>query len=197
MLVYVVLLPVHLCPTCKFMHTCGGAVIIAAIAGYAGAIMTGVEIPYLSDLKIPYIDKFIQPPPPEPVKLTPVKKTVTSRFLVNKASGTLFVIKGDVINQSAVSCKNITLKGTLITKEKKKAQSSAVLCGNILVEERLKTMDIKAINTLLTNSTSNSEKLMVAPGKTIPFLLVFADLPENLETFTVSVTDFERVPIKK
>ncbi|SLM27512.1 hypothetical protein MTBBW1_1020036 [Desulfamplus magnetovallimortis] len=171
---------------------------IVAIAGYAGAIMTGVEIPYISNISIPYIDKYIKPPAPEPVKLTAIKKSITSKFLVNSSSGTLFVISGEVFNQSNVMCKNIKLEGTLLSKEKKKIKTTSILCGNIISEEKLKTLDTKAITDLLTRTDAAiGTKSHVNPSKTIPFMLVFSDFPDNLETFTMTVTQFERVSDKK
>jgi hypothetical protein len=35
-----------------------------------------------------------------------------------------------------------------------------------------------------------NEKIM--PGDTVPFMLVFADLPRNLENFTVEVAGFDK-----
>ncbi len=169
---------------------------IVAIAGYAGAIMTGVEIPYVSHLEIPFIDQYIPRPTPPPVKLTPIKKSIVSKFLDNKSAGPLFVVRGDVLNLSQVSCRNVKLQGTLIDKEKKSLKTQWVLCGKTIPDDQLESLDMKTVINRLTTAR-NSPAFEVAPGKKIPFLLVFSNLPDNLASYNMTVTAFERVPKKK
>ena len=168
---------------------------IVAIAGYAGAIMTGVEIPYVSDIEIPFIDQYIPKPTPPPVKLTPIKKSIVSKFLDNKSAGPLFVVRGDVLNLSQVSCRNVKLQGTLIGKDKKNLNTQLVLCGKTIPDDQLESLDMKTVMNRLTTAR-NSPAFEVAPGKKIPFLLVFSNLPDNLVSYNMKVTAFERVPKK-
>ena len=50
-----------------------------------------------------------------------------------------------------------------------------------------------AINTLLVKETGNNlSNVNIKPGRSIPFMVVFSDLPENLENFTVNVEGFDR-----
>jgi hypothetical protein len=66
-------------------------------------------------------------------------------------------------------------------------------CGNIIPEEILKTGRIEDLIAQLKipeGTADINEKIM--PGQTIPFMLVFADLPGNLENFTVEVAEFEK-----
>ena len=45
-----------------------------------------------------------------------------------------------------------------------------------------------AINKRLNNRFGDKKSNMnVAPGKTLPFMVVFSNLPDNLEEFTVEV----------
>ncbi|MBF0411494.1 MAG: zinc-ribbon domain-containing protein [Desulfamplus sp.] len=176
--------------------------ILLVIAGYTASIMTGIKIPYLSDvkipyifdIKIPYIDKIFSPQP-EPVKLTPDQKTVNGKFVNNTISGTLFVINGEIVNHSKISCKDVRVEGTLIAANKVKVKNKTVFCGNIISEEQLKTLDTNSINLILSSSDAK-KKFTVEPGKSIPFMVVFSDFPDNLENFTVAVTDFKRVSEK-
>ncbi|MBF0467739.1 MAG: DUF3426 domain-containing protein [Desulfamplus sp.] len=177
--------------------------IILAIAGYAGSIATGIKIPYISDIKlphmsdikIPYIDKFLSPKP-EPVKLTAEQKTVSGRFITNAISGTLFVITGQVVNHSKIACKDIKIEGTLLATNKLKVKDKTVLCGNIISEDQLLSLDMNAINSILYSSDSN-KRFTVEPGRSIPFMIVFSDFPSNLENFTVSVTSYKRIEMDK
>ncbi|MBF0204760.1 MAG: DUF3426 domain-containing protein [Desulfamplus sp.] len=183
--------------------------VFVAITGYATCIMTGIKIPYISDIKtpyisdikipyiekIPYIDKIL-PQKPEPIKLTPDQKTVTSKFITNTISGKLFFITGNVINNSKISCKDIKIKGSLLSANKLKVKEKIVICGNIISEDQLKTLDMNAINSILYSSDGN-KKFTVESGQSIPFMIVFSDFPDNLENFTVTVTGFERITDKK
>ncbi|MBF0574012.1 MAG: DUF3426 domain-containing protein, partial [Desulfamplus sp.] len=174
--------------------------IIILIAGFAASIMMGVKNPYLSAItpyieKIPYINKILSPKP-EPIKLTPDQKSVSGKFITNTISGTLFVITGQVTNHSKTICKDIKIEGTLIATNKVKVKTKTVLCGNIIPEEQLKTLDMNGINSILYSSDGN-KKFTVDPGKSIPFMVVFSDFPDNLENFTVVVTDFKQADSKK
>jgi len=164
---------------------------IFAIVGYAAITMTGTKISYMSTIKIPYIDKIFSPKP-ESIKLTPEQNTVSGRFVTNSVSGTLFIITGQVINYSKVRCKEIKIQGTLLATNKSKVKEKTVLCGNIISEDQLKTLDTNAINSILYSS-DNSKKFTLEPGQSIPFMVVFSDFPDNLENFTVAVTDFKQV----
>ncbi|MBF0112342.1 MAG: DUF3426 domain-containing protein, partial [Desulfamplus sp.] len=165
--------------------------ILLAIGGYAASIIYGVKIPYISDIKIPYIEKFIAPKS-EPIRLVTDQATVSGRFITNSVAGTLFAITGNVVNHSKTSCKDVKVEGTLIDTNKTKIKTKVVLCGNILSEEQLKTLDMNAINSILYSS-DQSKKFTVEPSKSIPFMVVFSDFPDNLENFTVVVTDFKQV----
>ncbi len=170
--------------------------LIILIAGYAATIMTGTQIPYISEIKIPYLTDYLSPPPPPPVRLSPDQKTVNGRFIVNSNSGTLFIITGSIVNNSTISCTHVKIKATLINKEKISIKNKEVYCDNIITEEELKTISIMEIDKLL-NKIDSKNKSVIKPGEARPFMVVFEDLPENLENFTVTVSDFIRDIPKK
>jgi predicted Zn finger-like uncharacterized protein len=168
---------------------------ILALGGYSACIMYGIEIPYLSTIKIPFLSDYLnpQPTPPVPVRLAPEKKSVNGRFVTNTSAGTLFVITGRVVNTSEVPCSHIEIKGTLITTEKVKAKEKTVYCGNLIPEEQLKSLEMTAIDTQFAKLTGNNQSnVNIKPGRSVPFMIVFSDLPDNLENFTVNVAGFER-----
>ena len=51
---------------------------ILVLAGYSACIFYKIEIPYLSNINIPYLSDFLKPAPPTPmpVHLAPDKKSV-------------------------------------------------------------------------------------------------------------------------
>jgi hypothetical protein len=126
------------------------------------------------------------------LKPVPNQKSVNGRFVTNSTAGTLFVITGRVENPSNISYGYIQVKGALITKGKTEAKTKVVYCGNIISEEMLKRGNISDINKLLMiEEGSHNTNISLSRGASVPFMVVFADLPEKLQNFTVKVTKFK------
>jgi predicted Zn finger-like uncharacterized protein len=165
------------------------------IGAYIASIMTGYNIPYISNIKIPFIEQYFKKNVPEASEATPVpnQKSVNGRFVTNASTGTLFVITGRVENPSNIAYSHIEIRGTLITKGKKEAKIKNAFCGNIITEEMLKTGNISDINKLLVVKAGNhNSNVNVKSGASVPFMVVFSDLPEKLQNFTVKVIKFEK-----
>lgn len=127
------------------------------------------------------------------LKPAPNQKSVNGRFVTNSTTGTLFVITGKVENPSNISYSHIQIKGTLITKDKAEAKTKLAYCGNIISEEMLKMGTISDINKLLMiKEGSHNANISLPPNASVPFMVVFADLPEKLQNFTVKVTTFKK-----
>lgn len=171
-------------------------VFLITAGAYAVSIFMGYKIPFISEVKIPFIEQFIakdqvQLPEPKPV---PSQKNVNGRFVSNDTAGELFIITGKVDNPAQVAYQYIQVKGTLLTKGKIKAMTQTAYCGNIISEETLKSGNIADINKqLAVKEGLNGTNLNIKPGGSVPFMLVFSNLPENLQNFTVEVEGFSKV----
>ena len=164
--------------------------------GYVAATSLGYKIPFLSEIKIPFIQQYLPQkttdpvPAPDPV---PDQKSVNGRFITNDNAGELFIITGKIENPAKIPYSRIQVKGTLFQKEKIAAMTQTAFCGNIVSEEELKTGDVDSIiSRLKTPRISNGNDIPVRPGDSVPFMLVFSDLPKNLQNFTVEVMSFEK-----
>ena len=170
-------------------------VFLITAGAYALSLSMGYKIPFLSDVKIPFIQQFIAgdtPSAPEP-KPVPSQKNVNGRFISNKTAGELFIITGKVENPAKIAYSYIQVRGTLLTKEKAKAKILTAYCGNVLSEDELKNNNIADINKqLAVKEGINQANVNVKPQGAVPFMLVFSDLPENLQNFTVEVSDFKK-----
>jgi len=158
--------------------------------------MTGYKIPYISNIQIPFIEQYLKKPVREisDAKPVPNQKSVNGRFVTNAAGGTLFIITGRIDNPSNVAYSHIYIQGTLITKGKEEAKTKNAYCGNIIPEDMLKTGKIADINKILAVKTGNNNlNTNIKPKSDIPFMIVFSDLPEQLQNFTVKVISFEKV----
>ncbi|MCF8076152.1 MAG: zinc-ribbon domain-containing protein [Desulfotignum sp.] len=171
-------------------------VFLLAGGGYIAAAFLGYKIPFLPEIQIPFIERYLPEKAPETVTYpdpVPDQKSVTGRFLTNDFAGELFIITGKIENPAQIPYGHIQVKGTLFQKEKKAAMTQTVFCGNIIPEETLKTARIEDLTAQLKipgGTADINEKIM--PGDTVPFMLVFADLPRNLENFTVEVAGFDK-----
>lgn len=172
------------------------------IAGaYIASILTGYNIPYLSDIKISYIERILNKKQAVTRDVKPVldQKSIHGRFVANPTAGTLFVIDGNVENPSnGALLRHIEISGPLIIKgddgKNKTVKTRNAFCGNIIDTDKLKTQTISDINSQLAKKEGrNNANMNIGPGKSIPFMVVFSDLPENLHNFTVKIAGFEKI----
>lgn len=166
---------------------------ILVFAAYAASLRFQYPIPFLSNIRIPYLTEMFQPePPPKPVlKPAPNEVSIKGSFLNNATAGEIFIVTGKVDNPSNVAYSHIRVKGTLITKDAPKAMTQIVYCGNIIPEKTLQSGNISDIQKKLTvREGMHNANVNIGPGNSVRFMLVFSNLPENLTNFTVEVLDF-------
>jgi hypothetical protein len=152
----------------------------------------GYKIPFLSDVKIPVLEQYFKKTTPEKPAPKPIPNegSVNGRFISNDTAGELFIISGRIENPAATPFSHIQVKGTLITKGKVKARTQTAFCGNVISEEVLKTGNISDISKQMNiREGAHNSNVNVKPGGFVPFMLVFSNLPENLENFTVEVVE--------
>lgn len=169
-----------------------GLIFIFVAGAYIASMTLGFKIPYLSDIKIPILENIFKKELPKKAELKPVpnEASVNGRFISNDTAGELFIISGEITNPATIPYSYIQIKGTLITKGKVKAQTQTIFCGNIISEETLKTGNISDIHKQLAlKEGAHDSNVNVKPGGVVPFMLVFSNLPENLENFTVEVLE--------
>ena len=115
---------------------------------------------------------------------------IAGKFITNASVGKLFVITGNAKNGYSEPRGLIKISGKLYSKGKKLEKTETVFCGNTLTDPELTTLDIAAIKTRLSNRAGdNKANLNVAPGRVVPFMLVFSGLPDNLEEYTIEVIE--------
>ncbi|MDL1981881.1 MAG: zinc-ribbon domain-containing protein [Deltaproteobacteria bacterium] len=139
----------------------------------------GINIPFFSLLK-PEVQDAGNP------KIYP--SDINNKFVENSKIGKLLVITGKAKNGYSDARSYISITGKLYTKGKILLKTKTVYCGTILSELELLNMDLDAINNRLSNRFGdNKSNIKVKEGSIIPFMIVFADLPENLDEFTIEV----------
>jgi pilus assembly protein FimV len=146
-----------------------------------------IEIPFIS--KIPFISDYIKPKVSDPAGSLKIDTLdINSKFLLNVKDGKLFVITGRVKNGYSDARSFIKINGRLYKKGKILAQTETVFCGNILSDIELSNMELEAIKKRLSNRFGdNKSNMQIKPGGEIPFMLIFSNLPEDLEEFSIEV----------
>ncbi|MDA8404162.1 MAG: zinc-ribbon domain-containing protein [Desulfobacteraceae bacterium] len=115
--------------------------------------------------------------------------TPAYKFVENKTSGELLIITGNVTNRYDHPRSNVQVKGTLYNNAGKVIISSAVYCGNMFTDEELTDLDMKTIEGRLNNRMGdNQSNSGVKPGQSVPFTVIFKNLPADMGEFTIEVT---------
>jgi len=160
--------------------------ILALLAG--GAYGTYVLLDFMN-IEIPYVSDYFKPKVADPSGNLKIETLdINSKFILNVKEGKLFVITGRVKNGYSDVRRYININGKLYTNGKSLAQKETVFCGNVLSDIELSNMELEAIKKRLSNRLGdNKSNMQVKPGAELPFMVVFSNLPENLEEFSVEV----------
>jgi pilus assembly protein FimV len=158
--------------------------ILVLLAG--GSYGAYVLLDYMH-IQIPFVSDYFKP------KVSDLKGNlkidtldINSKFILNVKAGKLFVITGKVKNGYPDNRRFISVTGKLFTKGKKLAKTETAFCGNVLSDIELSNMEFEAIKKRLSNRFGdNKSNMQVEPGKELPFMIVFSNLPDSLEEFAI------------
>ncbi len=160
-------------------------IVLLGAAGYGTYYLLNhynVEIPFLSDYLKPQVD--------DPGNLKMSTTDINSRFVDNANVGKLFVITGKVKNGYPDSRGMIALMGKIFSTGKVLIHEEKVYAGNIMSDLELANLQWDAIKSRLSNRLGdNRSNVKIEPGDSIPFMVVFSGLPDDLEEFTIEVIE--------
>ncbi|MBW6509336.1 MAG: zinc-ribbon domain-containing protein [Desulfuromonadales bacterium] len=115
--------------------------------------------------------------------------TLEGRFLRNEHVGEIFLIRGEAINNFNQPRSAIQVKGVLYDQLGKPLTQKTVFCGNPISDEQLRTLHFEELEQMMGNQFGKDlSNMKVDPRRSIPFDIVFRDLPENIAEFSVNVT---------
>ena len=146
----------------------------------------GMNVPFVTDYlkQVPYLNQVMTPEMKEVGEIR--IDNITSKFIDNTKIGKLFIITGTVKNEFPESRKYIRIRGSLFSTGKSLAKEVTVYGGNYISDLDLSEMSQEDINKRLSNRFGDKKSNFdVKPGQSIPFMVVFSDLPESLEEFTI------------
>lgn len=112
------------------------------------------------------------------------------RFVENSTAGELLVITGNVTNQYDHPRRFIKVKGSLYDPTSRQPiRSNTVVAGTVISDNGLASRDLDSIKTELSSApeAESGAEEGLPPGQSLPFMVVFGNLPENLASFDVLV----------
>lgn len=105
-------------------------------------------------------------------------------------AGRMFVIKGQVTNMGSASKGRIRIHAALLDASNRTLAEKSVYAGNVLGGEALRVADKETIEATL--SSPFGEKLAnldIAPGKSVPFMVVFLDIPDGIDAYRLEAKE--------
>jgi hypothetical protein len=114
-------------------------------------------------------------------------------YLNKRASGgPLYVVKGTVTNVGKVLSGGIRIEATLLGKDNQAIVKNGTFPGNVIDESLISHMSRVRIEGFLGMRYGQGDVNRDIPaGKTLPFMVVFFDPPEGVESFRVKAIDAE------
>ena len=162
---------------------------------------TGIAIPTITlvetvrekvaTLGIPAVSDWVRPEVKDiEGHLKLVTQDVAGRFVTSPILGDLFVITGKVRNNYSMTRHSIRLMGRLFNKEKREVQEKEFFAGNTMSDEELATLPMVQVDERLRAPLGDGNiNARVRPGQLVSFMVVYANLPDDLTEFAVEVKE--------
>ena len=111
------------------------------------------------------------------------------KFIQNEQDGELFLIRGEAINNFAEPRAAIQVKGVIFDQNGKPLLQKTVFCGNPIDDQTLSSLSFSELEKIMGNQFGNElSNMKISSKQSIPFDIVFNNLPKNLSEFSVKVT---------
>ena len=113
-------------------------------------------------------------------------KGVKSVFIDNDQAGELLVISGEALNEYSAQRAALQVKVTVFDSAGQSIASKSAYGGNPLTEDQLESLPMDKIESAMANQFGDSlANMEVGSGKSIPFVVVLANLPKGAKDFAV------------
>jgi len=119
-------------------------------------------------------------------------RNVIGYYESSGASPRILVIKGQVANLSTVEKSGIRIHAALLDNTDAVLLQQVVYAGNVLSGEAIRKENRDTLSKALGNRFGEGlANMHVAPGKAIPFMVVFFDAPANMDSYKLEARDGE------
>ena len=113
-------------------------------------------------------------------------------FIDSEKAGKLFVVKGSITNNYPDKRSFIRVRSNILDSKGKVVKSKIAYAGNTVGDKELLSLSMVEINNRLMNKFGKDKvNTNILPNSSIPFMIIFSNLPENISEFTVeSISSF-------
>ncbi len=142
-------------------------------------------------------DELAPAPPPVSNKEQVEKiilEDVRQYFVENEKTGQLFVVEGKVVNGFDKPRELLRLRATLYEDQEKFFTFKDFYAGNVISLFQLQILSKEELEAGLNAKVGIlSNNINVQPGKKVPFMTIFFNLPENVREFGLEVIEAKNV----
>ena len=163
--------------------------IVVILFGAAAALYV-----FKPDLLFEYFPSFKKSLPKEPVFDMGNKRLSVNRdpadlkgyFVDSEKAGKLFVVKGSITNNYPDKRSFIRIRSNILNSKGKVVKSKIAYAGNTVSDTELLSLSMVEINNHLMNKFGKDNvNTNILPNSSIPFIIIFNELPEDISEFTV------------
>jgi predicted Zn finger-like uncharacterized protein len=166
-----------------------GLAILLAAAGYFGLTASGRKT---LEGAVPGVAALWGGKPAAPPESKYDLRNVIGYYESGVASPRILVIKGQVANLSGVEKSGIRVLAAMMDNTEATLVQQSVYAGNVLSGEAIRKWDRDRMTKALGNRFGEGlANMHVAPGKAIPFMVVFFDAPANIDSYKLEAKDGE------
>ena len=139
-----------------------------------------------SEGKLHGIDRYISGKPDEKGNKRLSFKDLNGSFVNSKKAGKLFVVKGLVTNMYPDKRSFIRIRSNILDSKGKAVKSKIVYAGNPISDKELLSLSMEEVdNRLRDKFGKNKMNTNIPPNSSIPLMIVFGNLPQDLSEFEV------------
>ncbi len=110
------------------------------------------------------------------------------RFIDNENAGELMVLSGEVTNRYDQPRSFVKLRAELYDAEGQVLRETTAFAGNTIAEPELTGGSLEDLQVQLANRAGDDNaNVGIAPGQSVPFMVIFENLPEEMAEFSVAV----------
>ncbi len=112
-----------------------------------------------------------------------------SRFDEQVEGLNLVIIEGKVKNQSKFTKKYIKIRITIFDGEKLNVAEQDAVCGRVIPREELKNQPPEFFKGDMTIKPETEQEMVTPSGKTVPFMVIFKDLPSRAKEIRYEIVE--------
>ena len=164
-------------------------IVVVVLAALGAGGFFGYDYVVKNNINIPFLSDYINPEAKDPSGIMKLATTdINGKFIENEAVGRIFAVTGKVRNGYSVPRKLIRLRGKLYIKGNPQPKTiEHTFAGLAVADQELSSKTLAEIKKQLSTTTGKDDAITVAPGQTAPFMIVFTELPPDLDQYDIEL----------